>query len=311
MASEEAADVCGDLLAKGLADAAAAWGPFRLAPDAFAARALEVAARRLARDGATATPEALRDVVGRMPLADLALAVACAQGDGGAWETLVARLRPRLEGLARKHGASDADAVVLANDALAEMSVPAGPRGRRPIDGYEATGSLFGWAAVVLVRRLHRARAQASRRPVATDLARGDDAPREPAEPPGADPARASSGAEAVERFRRALAAAWTGLSGRERLALVWRYLDGTPQTRIAVLLRVSEPHTSRILAAALARLREAVRTALGGDAAAEDGVRPDLVEALRRHLADARLVSPATHEPLPGGGTPPPRGPR
>jgi RNA polymerase sigma factor (sigma-70 family) len=301
VASREAADLCGDLLAKGLVEAGALWGPLRLAPEVFAARARDRAARRLARAGIDATPETLRDVVGRMPLADVALAIACAEGVAGAWEALVARLRPRLEGLARRRGASDADAAALAGDALAEMTVPAGPRGRRPIDTYDGAGSLFGWAAVILVRKLHRSRGR--RRSSEADAVRTDDAAREPAQPAGGDPADALADGEGVVRFRRALGRAWADLSGRERLALVCRYLDGTPQTRIASLLRVSEPHTSRILAAAVARLRDGVRASLGDEA---PGTTADLVEALRGHLVSARLVSPAAHGPLPEGGSPP-----
>ena len=55
------------------------------------------------------TPESLRDAMARTALADLALAVACAEGVAGAWETLVARLSPRLAGLARKHGVAEAE----------------------------------------------------------------------------------------------------------------------------------------------------------------------------------------------------------
>ena len=286
-----------DLFEAALSEAARSWGSFALALPRFAGRATSLVAGRLERSGVAPTADAVLRQLARTPLADLAIAIACADRAPGAWETLVARLTPRLVGLARRRGASDADARTLAADVLSETCLPAG--GRTPIETYAGAGTLFGWAAVILVRRLHRTRAHAGRREAA------EPAEAERAERPGAgEPIERLADDESVRRFDRALAAAWVGLSGRERLALACRYADGMPQTRIATLLRVSEPHTSRILAAAVERLGGALRAALGPDALERAG--PALAEALRR-----RLVSASPPPPHPVEEPPRPRGPR
>ncbi len=293
-----------ETFAAGLREAMSLWGPFELPPERFEEEATTRIRRRLERSGADATSEAVRGALARTSLPDLALAVACSDGASGSWDTLVGRLTPRLVGLAQARGASGAEARVLAADVLSEMSIPAsGGRVRRLIDTYEGAGSLFGWAAVILVRRLHRARHRdAARAGHATAEATG----RESRASHGADPAAVAAGAEAVASFRRALQAAWTALSGRERLALSWRYLDGIPQTRIATLLRVSEPHTSRIVTGAVARLRTGLERALGHEANGPEGAWPALVEVLRAQMVSARPVPP-----LPTGEAPPARGPR
>jgi RNA polymerase sigma factor (sigma-70 family) len=253
-------------------------------------------AGRLERAGVAPTAESVLERLRQAPLADLAIAIACADRVPGAWETLVARLGPRLVGLAHKRGVADTEARTLADDVLSEMCVPVG--GRPPIETYAGAGSLFGWAAVILVRRLHRARHGAGR-PVAT----ADEPPERVAAAPD-EPLDRVADDERVRRFGEALAAAWSRLSGRERLALACRYVDGMPQTRIATLLRVSEPHTSRILAAAVESLRGELRATLGPDALARAG--PALAEALRR-----RLVSESLPPPHPVEEPPRPRGPR
>ena len=299
---------CRDLLAAGHSDAATSWGPFDLPLRCFEERAVERIVRRLSRSGVVPSPEAVRDVAARTPLADLALAVACSDEVPGSWETLVGRLSPRLVGLARKHGADATDARTLADDVLAEMSLPASHgRVRRLIDTYEGAGSLFGWAAVILVRRLHRIRSRGAGRGAPGDS--GGATQGEAADRGHSDPAEVLAAEDTVRRFRIALTAAWAALPGRERLALSCRYGDGTPQTRIATLLRVSEPHTSRILAAAVARLRSAVEQALGLEARSLGAAWPALAEVLRTHLVSADPDRPLPLEDLPE--IPRTRGPR
>ena len=285
------ADVlCGDLLRAGLTAAATTWGAFDLPAERFASEALARARRRLERVGVGATPARLLETLERTALADLAVAIACADGVPDAWEALVAGLEPRLRGLARSRGVAEADAGALAADVLAETSLPATRREpRRLIATYEGAGSLFGWTAVILVRRLRRARrGEAGGAGDAAALDRAPDV-RLP------DPAAAAAATEDATRLSRSLAPAWESLDGRERLAISCRFLDGLPQTRIAKILRVSEPHTSRILARALDRLRGALRAVLPEPSSTADDAR--LAEALRRHLVSAAAPAPLPFE--------------
>jgi RNA polymerase sigma factor (sigma-70 family) len=284
------AEACRDLCAAALEEARGAWGLAGLPVDRFAERAAAVAAGRLARSGVEATADEVRATLGRSALADLALAVACEDRVEGAWEALASRLAPRLEGLARRRGVSGDDAAALAQDVLSEWALPARVGAPRSLlSTYEGAGSLFGWAAVILSRRVSRARRREAGREGGGDAARGD----EPVERRRPTPLEAAQGREALRRVEAALTSAWASLSGRERLALAWRHADGLPQTRIAGLLRVSEPHTSRILAGAVARLRDAARAALGEDA--PPLAWPAVAESVRRIL-----VSPGSSAPLP-----------
>jgi RNA polymerase sigma factor (sigma-70 family) len=284
-------DACGDVLASGLEQARREWGLEGFPLERFAARVAPVVVRRLARSGVDPTPDAVRATLERSALGDLAVALACDDEVPGAWESLSAALAPRFTGLARRRGAAPEEAAVVAQDVLSEMSLPATRKGpRRLIATYEGAGSLFGWGAVILSRRLSRSRRR--------DEARGEGGAdraeaREAVDRSEADPLDAAERHETERRLEAALASAWSALPGRDRLALAWRYVDGLPQTRIATLLRVSEPHTSRVLSAAVDRLREAARTALGEDSPTTTW--PALAEALRRVL-----VSPGAPAPHP-----------
>src|SRR5688572_3084681 len=116
---------CRDLLESALAEAEASWGRFDLPLERFASRAAALVASRLERAGVEATAGEAREVLRRTARADLALAIACEEGVPGAWEALVAGLLPRLAGLARKRGLSQADAEALASDVVSDLSLPA------------------------------------------------------------------------------------------------------------------------------------------------------------------------------------------
>ena len=289
-------EACRDLLASGLSEAASVWGTFDLSLARFAPRALELVACRLDRLGVARTPESLREAMTRTAVADLAIAIACSDGVALAWEALVARLSPRLAGLARKRGVSTAEARVLASDVLAEMSVPATQQHpRKLIATYEGSGSLFGWAAVILIRRLGRARLRDAGREVApvSELAAAGVARSDPPDHRLPDPLEALARADTARQLAGALKGAWAELSGRERLALSCRFLDGIPQTEIATILRVSEPHTSRIITGAVERLRRVVRNRMGTASTDQESGWPALVEVIRRSMVTASASAP------------------
>ena len=291
-------ETCRDLLEAALAEARTAWGPFDLSPERFAERVQRHVTRRLERSGTAPGPTAARDVLRRTARADLALAAACDEGAPGAWEALARGLLPRLTGLARKRGRAEADAEALASDVLSELTMPVTWSGARTLLGtFDGTGSLFAWCAVILVRRLARTHQRETKREAVAASAHEERA-RGAA---GDDPAHVLREAEDARRFESTLRAAWAGLTGRERLALAYRFLDGVPQTAIARVLGISEPHTSRLVTGAVAKLRAAVVAEVGAESG---GARlwAALADAVRRNL-----VSTSASSPLPGGtGVPP-----
>lgn len=243
--------------------------------------------------------------LGRAAHADLYLAVACEQRVAGAWEALLRDLTPRLTGLAHERGLRGAEAETVAGEVLGDLSLPASGEDPRPLLlGYAGVGSLFGFTAVLLTRRLaRRARDPRERRRV----------PLEPAGEPGRDegapahaaatapPAEQAADADLAARFEAALTEASRALTARERLALVAKHRDGRSQREIAVLLKVGEPRVSRLLASAVGRLRGALAARMPdlGDGTGGPALSARLSDVVARHLARLEPV-PA---PPSGGG--------
>ena len=117
------------------------------------------------------------------------------------------------------------------------------------------------------------------------------------------DPLRRLLDAEAARALDEAFRAAWKDLTPKESLAVLLKYRDDLPQTAIARVLDVGEPRVSRILSAALEKIRAAIRTrvpeGLGLDA---ERVRPTL-----RDVVAATLASSGGGAELPRGGSSPP----
>jgi RNA polymerase sigma factor (sigma-70 family) len=281
-------------------DGAAHYGEFALTRAEFRASVAARAARRAAADGAA--PDATAEYLNAAALADVYLAAACDAGDERAWEALLKALRTRLEGCAVRRGASAAEAQAVVQDLLGDLARPPPSGGSRTLLGtFDGTGSLFGWTAIVLSRRLaarSRERRFESLETVAPALRVGSGTPT--GSPPERTPPGAVADAETERRFRAALAAAWEGLTGQERLALVWKHRDGLTQRRIADLLGVVESRVSRIVSEAVDRLAAGVRAVLSrDDAPAGSDLWARLAAAVSGHLSSVE-VGPAP----PSGGT-------
>ena len=294
-------EACRDVLEAALAEAQTAWGAFALPLERFAARAAAHVERRLERAGTEVSPAAARDVLRRTARADLALAVACDEGVAGAWEVLARGAPPP----ARRSRAQ------------------ARPRRRRR-RGARVRRARGTGAAGHVERRAHAAR-DLRRDGQPLRVVRGDPGPAPGAHARTRDrsarrsPWRRSGNAPAAARttiprtccatpngrgrFERTLRTAWTALTGRERLALAYRFLDGVPQTAIARVLGISEPHTSRLVTGAVAKLEAAVVAEVGAEGG---GTRlwAALADAVRKNLVSTSAVAP-----LPDGRRPAPRG--
>lgn len=86
---------------------------------------------------------------------------------------------------------------------------------------------------------------------------------------------------------RMMLAGVLPGLTRRERLILRLRFVDELPQSRIAERLGCSQMHVSRLLRAALGRLREAAREGEGDHPEGEPaGLRPEIRQPARSRAA-------------------------
>ncbi len=268
------------------------WGDVGLAFEAFAEGAHARIRARLERLGLPVTPESIQASIRAAAGADLYLARAGESGSEEAWQTLHAAFRPRLRALALRRGADGATAEQLAGEVIGQLAEPP-PRGeaRTVLGTFTGAGSLFGWLAVILVRRL----AAGARRRSPVSLA------EEEATVPGtrrsADPVAAITDTEAGTRLREALALGWDACTERERLVLLYKYRDGLAQRKVAHLLAIGEPRVSRLVGQAVGRISSAVRGRLE---AWSDGGDFDW-SVLRDAMADSLATI--------GAGVPPPHG--
>jgi RNA polymerase sigma factor (sigma-70 family) len=248
------------LLRRGFQAGVAEHGRLDLPFEDFARRALDCASRRVEESGLPRTPEQTAEVLERLAAADLYLAAACDLGLPPAWQVFTERFLPRLRRFARSRGASETEAEDLTRDLPGDLALPpASGSARSRIGTYEGTGNLFGWLAVIVLRRLAD-RARAPRLVRAGDPAAGeeeDDAPRAAIDRD--DPAGAAEAGEAARSVGRAFPAAWRTLTPQEALALLYRFRDGLAQREIARLFQVTESRISHLLRGATGKLRDAL----------------------------------------------------
>jgi RNA polymerase sigma factor (sigma-70 family) len=299
-ARDRGADPAGHalVLRRGYAEGRAAHGPLALSFDAYARRAVDLAEKRLRRAGAAATREEVAEALSKAALADLYLAVACEEGAPGAWEAFTARFGPTLIAMAVRRGASRGEAEELAREIPGEIyAPPPGGGARTRLGTFDGSGSLAGWLAMIVHRRLVDRR-RASAREAPSEAAIDGVAARPDAD---GDPAGAAGDAETARRFEEAFRAAWATLTPRESLAILLRFRDGLAQKEIARLLEVGEPRVSRILAGAADRIREAVGRIAGLRPEEEDLGSERLRAALRDVVAESLATGappsdPSTH---------------
>jgi RNA polymerase sigma-70 factor len=227
--------------------------------EAYARHVLDRTRRRLSGDGGDPPGDEVAEALSRAALADLYLAAACEENLPGAWEAFAGFARTTVLALALRAGASRAEAEELAQSIPGELyAAPPGGAARTRLGTYDGSGSLAGWLAVIVRRRV----ADRRRGPAAAMV----EIPAVP-ETRERDPAVLAEDAETARVFGEALRGAWAELTDRERFVLRLRFRDGVAQREIARLLGVGEPRVSRSIHVAVGKIRAAVLRRVGPDA--------------------------------------------
>lgn len=287
------------ILARLLAAARAAHPSIPFAADRFEAAAV-VRATWTATEDATRREDALGDVERRGRGPDLFLALACDAGIPGAWERLCATVLPAVaRGLSARGLGLDAAAAEVADLPGHLIQAPANGRSATRLGGYRGTSALATFLTVAAYARFASERRRASLASLDQETPAGSRVVDPPA-PPTSEPR--PEHAEHARRLEDGLRTAWSRLTDREALALLYKARDGLPQTTIARLLGVGPPRVSRILDAAHGRLREGLK-----GLAVEVGGEPPGLEGAVLAAAVARFLATLLPSPRPAGeGSPP-----
>jgi RNA polymerase sigma-70 factor len=205
---------------------------------------------------AAAAPAAIDQYLDTLRADDFVLAVACAQGNEGAWEGFLEKYRPVLYAAANALTHDEADARELADSLWADLYGTETRSGeRRPLLAYYGGRSSLGtWLHAVLARRfVDLTRAAARTRPL-------ESRPNEPAtegDPPDPDRSRY------VVALGTALGEALGALGPRDRLRLGYYYLENLTLREIARLLDEHPSSVSRRLQQTRAELKRRVERSL------------------------------------------------
>ena len=236
--------------------------------------------------GLPVEPSDLDAALSKRALDDLYLARACEHGCEQAWAVLATTFRSRLIGLAVRRGARGDQSESLGDELFSQLALPpAKSAGRTRIGSFDGSGSLWGWLAASLARRLHDAHRRA--RPARS---------LEEAAPAPARPLVAALDEETAESVQAALRSAWTLLEPRERVALLLKHEHGWRQRQIAQRLGVGEHQVSRWCSRAVSKLRGALQ----GAALTEAGWEA-LRHEMRRHLARSAALERLPVHPAAG----------
>jgi RNA polymerase sigma-70 factor (ECF subfamily) len=267
-------------------------GRWQVSVSRFAAALERALVKRF--DGGVAATQA-DSFLDTLHLEDLALAVACADGDEAAWEAFLSRYRHDLgRAAAAIAGETDGDEIVdaLLVDLFARGD-GTGPR-RSLFDYFHGRSRLSTWLRALIGQR-HVDRLRVARRlePL-EEVGEGD--PRL-ADPTPVDPDRARLVAAMHAAFDAALAA----LEPRDRLRLAYYHADGLKLAKIGGLLGEHEATVSR----KLQRTRDAIRSQVDRELVAELGLdAAQLRQCYEYAIADGGLDLGRLKliEPIPDG---------
>jgi RNA polymerase sigma-70 factor (ECF subfamily) len=243
--------------------------------------------------GMSPSTREVNEYLGTLHLSDLALACACALGNGHAWEHFVPTYRPTL--VAAAFAACGESGRELAESMYGELFGVEGRDGvrRSLFDYFHGRSSLAGWLrSVVAQRAVDRARVMRRFEPLPEP-----DTPLEPSVParePRVD------GVERLAMVRVALAAAVRDLPARDRLRLSLYYARDVKLAAIGRMLGESEATASRKLARCRDNLRRAVESQLKGKYGLAEKQIEECFEMARTDPAFdlARVLPPPERDP-------------
>jgi RNA polymerase sigma-70 factor len=259
--------------------------------DAFRA-ALQRALDKRFGGEAVSTAE-IEDFLSGLHLEDLALAVACAAGESGAWDVFVRRYQAEMRRAATALAGATAGEEI-ADAAIAQLfGVDARGGSRRPLFEYfHGRSRLSTWLRSLIAQR-HIDHVRTERRLSSLD-AMGQ--PEILLDVPAAEPDLDSGRIGAA--MRSAMARAIARLEPRDRLRLACYYAEGLTLAAIGRMLSEHEATVSR----KLQRTRERIRADVEGELASELGLSPLQVRGCYQQLIDAGAVSVADTLEAPHG---------
>lgn len=229
-------------------------GRWTLSTARFAAALERAIVRRFEGDATRAQIDVFVD---GLHLEDLALAAACAEGDGAAWEAFLTRFRPEMtRAAAAVAGETEGDEIV---DALLVDLFARGEAGapRRSLFEYFHGRSRLGTWLRALIGQRHIDRVRATRRLESIDEV--DEGHPKLAEAATVDPDRA----RLVDALHAAFDAALAALEPRDRLRLAYYHADGLKLAKIGQMLGEHEATVSRKLQRTRDTIRDHVALAL------------------------------------------------
>ncbi|MBI4478054.1 MAG: sigma-70 family RNA polymerase sigma factor [Acidobacteria bacterium] len=221
--------------------------------DAFAEALYRSACHRFGQSDLEFAP--IESYLDSLRLEELALAVGCAAGHEKAWQTFVARYRPRLYAAARSI-AGEQEARDLAGSIYGELYglKEEGGQRRSLFQYYYGRSSLPTWLSAVLAQRHVDALRASSRLEPLDSLEKGEAPALEPAA--SGNPESILTRRRYVAILTRVVRAALGELSPNERLRLTQYYLDGLTLAQAAAMFGEHESTASR----KLERLRQSLR---------------------------------------------------
>ena len=215
---------------------------------------------RFGTDGRPVTRTEAATFLDSLHVADLALAIACRDGDADAWRHLVATYRAPVDAFARAVLGNSSRAGEIADSLWADLYGLRGSDGdrRSPLAHYGGRSSLMSWLRVV-VTRLEADQWRATRRMEPLHEDRDGNSSVAADGTALADPDRA----RLLAALERSLNKALNALSPDDRLRLSYYYVQNLTLAQTAALIGEHESSASRNLARARTAIRDRVTRTL------------------------------------------------
>ncbi len=196
------------------------------------------------------------ELIASLHVEELALARACSDGNGAAWDEFLARFQQPMRTMARQIVRDDTGGSELADELYAELYGIPNREGRRisKLQYYMGRGSLQGWLRTVLAQKhVDRCRARSKDVSLEEQVEAGVSfAAKEDAQVPGSD-----------RRVAQSIETVLGSLSSLERFLLASYYLDRRTLAEIGRQLGTHESTISRKLDRVTSAVRKEIQKLL------------------------------------------------